>query len=102
MSKPIIDKAEVSIDFPDKFYHGSFGQASSYDVSVDADGLHVLLDRPGPERRHVGFHVHHILLAGILDSAADAIRKMKDLPDFQRKALRDSAANLVDALEPIR
>ena len=100
MSKPIIDKAEVSIDFPDKFYHGSFGRSSSYDVTADQDGLHILLDRHGEERRHVGFHVQYALLAGILDAAGEALVHMDDMPDFQRQALADSVAKLHKALKP--
>lgn len=94
MAKPITDKAEVSIDFPDKFYHGSFSRASSYEVSADAEGLHISLDRPGEDRRHVGFHVQYLLLAGILESTAEALRNLDDLPDFQRKALKESVAEL--------
>jgi len=43
MSKPIIDKAEVSIDFPDKFYHGTFSRSSRYDVLLDDQGIHITL-----------------------------------------------------------
>ena len=35
MKHPITDKAQVSIDFPDKFYVGSFGRNSSLDVTAD-------------------------------------------------------------------
>ena len=66
MSKPIVDKAEVSIDFPDKYYHGSFGRSSRFDVELDAQGLHISLDRPGEEQRHVGFHLHYHLFTAIL------------------------------------
>ena len=94
MSKPIIDKAEVNIDFPDKFYHGSFGKVSRYEVSADDEGLHIAIDRPGPDRRHVGFHVQYLLLAGILDSTAEALRDLDELPDLQRQALRESVSKL--------
>src|SRR6056297_2290046 len=63
VSRPISDKAEVSIDFPEKFYHGSFGHQSRYEVTADDEGVHIYLVRGGPERRHVGFHVHYQLLA---------------------------------------
>jgi len=59
MSEPIPDKAQVSIDFPHKFYMGSFGRESRFDVTADEEGVHIHLDRPGDERRHVGFHVHY-------------------------------------------
>jgi hypothetical protein len=38
MMKSISDKAEVSLDFPDKAYMGSFGRESSFDVKVDPGG----------------------------------------------------------------
>ena len=34
---PIIDKAEVSVYFPDKAYIGSFGRHSQFDAYADAD-----------------------------------------------------------------
>lgn len=101
MSKPIIDKAEVSIDFPDKFYHGTFGRVSRYEVSADSEGLHIALDRLGPERRHVSFHLQYLLLAGVLDSTAEALRDLGSLPVTQRHALRDSVARLHRTLHEI-
>ncbi len=56
MSDPIPDKAQVSIDFPHKFYMGSFGRESRFDVTADKEGVHVHLDRPGQERRHAIVH----------------------------------------------
>ena len=35
MARPIIDKAKLSIDFPDKFYMGSFSRESRFDISAD-------------------------------------------------------------------
>ena len=43
MSDPIPDKAQVSIDFPHKFYMGSFGRESRYDVTADEHGVDVVL-----------------------------------------------------------
>ncbi len=88
MSKPIIDKAEVSIDFPDKFYHGSFGRSSRFDVGVDEDGVHIALDRKGEEQRHVGFHLHHYLFTDILEAIADELAKQSDLPDVHRERIK--------------
>jgi hypothetical protein len=44
---PIIDKAEVSVDFPDKAYIGSFGRHSQFDAYADVDSVAVRLVRPG-------------------------------------------------------
>lgn len=98
MAKPIIDKAEVSIDFPDKYYYGTFSKASSFDVTADAAGLHIFLDRQGEDPRHVGFHLQYYLLAGVLESAANSISKMSEFPQGPRQGLLDSAKNLVNAI----
>lgn len=94
MSDPIPDKAQVSIDFPDKFYMGSFGRESRFDVTADHDGVHVHLDRQGQERRHVGFHLHYMALAGVLRSMGDALAEAKDVDPQHVKALREAIAHL--------
>ena len=90
MSSPITDKAEVSIDFPDKFYVGSFGRGSRYDVTADEDGVHLHLDRRDSEKRHVGFHIHYSLLADILAAMADAVAAVDKLEPHQRERLHDA------------
>ncbi len=99
MSKPIVDKAEVSIDFPDKFYHGSFGRTSRFDVNVDEQGVHIVLDRPGEERRHVVFHLHHHLFSSLLDSLAEQVASNKTLPAEHRADLKEAATKLGRALK---
>ena len=98
MSKPIIDKAEVSIDFPDKFYHGSFSRSSSYDVKVDEVGVHIALDHRGEEPRHVAFHLHHYLFTGILEAIANEITEKNELPDMDSDRLHEAATKLAQAL----
>ena len=92
MSKPITDKAEVAIDFPDKFYHGSFGHGSRYDVTADAEGIHIHLIRDDGEKRHVGFHIHYHLLAGLLATTAEAVEDVTDLEAHHKAALKEAAA----------
>lgn len=94
MSDPIPDKAQVSIDFPHKFYMGSFGRESRFDVTADKEGVHVHIDRPGEERRHVGFHLHYMALAGVLWSMGDALSEAKDLDPEHVKGLREAIAHL--------
>mgnify|MGYP000940187125 CR=1 FL=1 len=90
--KPITDKAEVSIDFPDKFYMGSFGRGSRYDITADREGIHLHLDRHGGEKRHVGFHIHYYLLADMLGAMADAIAKVEDMEPDQKAHLLEAVA----------
>ncbi len=100
MSKPIVDKAEVSIDFPDKFYHGSFGRTSRFDVKVDEQGVHIVLDRTGAERRHVAFHLHHQLFSSMLDALAEQITSTNTILPQHRARLSEAVANVGDALNP--
>lgn len=91
-SKPITDQAEVSIDFPEKFYHGSFSHSSRYDVTADTEGVHIYLQHHGGEKRQVGFHIHYYLLAELLAAAAEATAKIEGLqPNVQQK-LREAGA----------
>lgn len=91
MSKPITDKAEVSIDFPDKFYMGSFGRGSRYDVTADAEGIHLHLHRQDAEKRHVGFHIHYYLLAELLAASADAVAGVEKLEPHHKQLLKEAA-----------
>jgi hypothetical protein len=52
---PIADKAEVSVDFPDKVYIGSFGRHSQFDAYADTDSVAIRLVRPGEDRRERWF-----------------------------------------------
>jgi hypothetical protein len=92
MSTPITDKAEVSIDFPDKFYMGSFGRGSRFDLSADKEGVHLHLERSEGEKRRVGFHVHYYLLADLLEAAATAVADAKGIEPHQLARLKKAAA----------
>jgi hypothetical protein len=98
MSKPIVDKAEVSIDFPDKFYMGAFGRDSIVDVAADAEGLHLRLEHDGEQSRKVGFHVHYYLLAEILDEAASALAALPPIDEPHRVAVQSAAKKLASAV----
>ncbi|MGI9475133.1 MAG: hypothetical protein ACR2PI_00365 [Hyphomicrobiaceae bacterium] len=100
MSDPIIDKAQVSIDFPHKFYMGSFGRESRYDVTADKEGVHIHLDRPGEERRHVGFHLQHRTAAGVLHAMADALAEVEDIDADNAEALREACEYLAKSVQP--
>ena len=94
MPKPIIDKAEVSIDFPDKFYMGAFARESRFDVTADADGVHLWLERPGDEHRKVGFHLHYYLLADMLEAMAEAVGDDVAIKANHRRDLAQAAGKL--------
>lgn len=99
MAKPILDKAEVGIDFPDKFYHGSFGRGSRFDVRPEDDGIVITLDRKDGEKRHVEFHLHYLLLEHVIAAIGEALASDKQLPENHRKSLQAAAAKLAATLE---
>ena len=99
MKQHITDKAEVSVDFPDKVYYGSFGRHSTFDVRADEHGVHIDLQRDEGERRHVGFHIHYYLLGDILASLANSLSKLRDLDEPHRDTLRDAVKHLAQALD---
>lgn len=95
--KPITDKAEVAIDFPDKAYMGSFGRASAFEVKGDAEGVSLKLVRTGEEKRVVELHLHHYLLADVLGEIARVLPE-QPLDEARRRALAEAVAALAAAL----
>lgn len=97
---PIADKAEVSVEFPDKAYIGSFGRNSQFDAYADADSVAIKLVRPGDERREAVMHLHYGLLAEILTELAQSLKARAPLDEPHRAELSDAAQRLSAALEP--
>src|ERR1700758_343828 len=97
---PIVDKAEVSVDFPDKAYIGSFGRHSQFDAYADADSVAVRLVRPGEDRREAVMHLHYGLLAEILAELARSLASRDLLDEQHRSELSEAARQLSASLEP--
>jgi hypothetical protein len=97
---PIADKAEVSVDFPDKVYIGSFGRHSQFDAYADTDSVAIRLVRPGEDRREAVVHLHYGLLAGILSELARSLSCRDLLDDQHRAELSEAAKQLVASLAP--
>jgi hypothetical protein len=70
---PIPDKAQIAVDFPDKFYMGSFARESKFEARAENDGLFIKLTRSGEQKRAVEIHLHHYLLSDILSAWADSL-----------------------------
>jgi len=72
MTKPIPDKAEVALEYPDKFYSGTFERSSRFEAGFDATGVVLLLERTGSEdvRKSVHIHMHYGLFADVLEQLA--------------------------------
>ena len=90
--KPIIDRAEISLDLDDKLYMGSFGRDSVFDASADAHGLHLHIVHPGEERRRIGLHLQYFLLADILRAAAESLDEAEDPMDTLHQPTLNAAA----------
>jgi len=101
MTKPIPDKAEVAVEYPDKLYIGTFEQTARFDAHLDETGISLGLHRTGADdvRKSVRMHFHYGLFADIL---RDLARTVSSLPanDFAHRAtLRDAAQALCLALQ---
>lgn len=95
---PILDKAEVAIDFPDKFYMGSFDRDCGFEAHADAEGVVIKLIRPSGEKRAAQMHLHYLLFAAILDDLAGSLPAFA-IDDVHRFPLRDAARRLATALD---
>jgi hypothetical protein len=96
---PVPDKAEVAIDFPEKFYMGSFARDDQFEARADATGLLVKLQKTGADnKKTVELHFHYDLLAAILRDFAGSIGNLPSADTRHRDALAEAAAELVQAL----
>lgn len=96
--KPIKDKAEVSIDFPEKFYIGSFTRSSKFDARTEDDGLLIKLTNQSEQKRAVEIHLHHHLLADILSEWAESLADEPLHDEDHRKTLASALKKLQKAV----
>jgi len=82
--KSITDKAEVSLDFPEKAYIGSFGRESTYEVKVEPEDVLLRIVRGGEQKRQVALH----LLADILTEIGEGLAEHQFLDREHLDALR--------------
>lgn len=100
MTRPIPDKAEVALEFPDKLYVGTFERASRFEAHLDEAGVALTLERPGEEatRKSVHLHIHYGLLAGILRELAASVDRLPADDVVHREQLAAAVAALHAAL----
>ena len=100
MAKPIPDKAEVVIEYPDKFYAGTFERSSRFDARFDETGVSLLLDHPGDAdaRKSVHLHLHYALFADILSDLTKTVSAIPDDDAVHREALGEAAKALHETL----
>lgn len=100
MTKPIADKAEIALEYPDKLYIGTFERSSRFEAHLEENGIALTFERPGADDVHktVHMHIHFGLFADILcDLAASVARIPKD-DVMHRDQLAQAAGALHAAL----
>ena len=75
MTKPIPDKAEVALEYPEKLYIGTFERTARFDAHLDETGISLSLHRLGDAdvRKSVRIHLHYALFAEILQDLARTV-----------------------------
>jgi hypothetical protein len=100
MSQPIPDKAEVALEYPDKFYVGTFEHSSRFEAHLEPSGLALTLERPGPEdvRKSIHMHLNYGLLAAILREVAASVGTIPQDDMLHRAQLGEAVEALHQAL----
>ena len=100
MTKPVPDKAEVALEYPDKLYIGTFEDSSRFDAHLDATGISLTLERKGDAdvRKSVHIHFRYALFSAILQDLAATISNLPEVDAEHRDALRKGAVALCRAL----
>src|SRR5215471_4562334 len=102
MTEPISDRAEVALEYPDKFYSGTFERSSRFEALLDATGVLLVLEHPGSEdvRKSVHIHINYGLLADILQQLSSQVSNIR--PDeVHRDLLRRAVTALERSIESI-
>ena len=104
MTKPIPDKAEVALEYPDTLYIGTFERTARFDAHLDEAGISISLHRTGDAdvRKSVRMHFHYALFAEILHDLARTVSSVPPADAAHRDALREGAKALYRALDPRR
>lgn len=99
--KRIPDKAEVALEYPDKFYIGTFERSARFDAHLDQTGISLTLHRAGDveTRRSVHMHFHYALFADILRDLAKTVSALPPEDAAHREAVREAAKALYLSLD---
>ena len=100
MSRPIPDQAEVALEYPDKFYVGTFEHSSRFEAHLDGSGFALVLQRPGADdvRKSVHLHISFGLFAGIVRELAGSVAAIPKDDIAHREQLAEALAELQQAL----
>jgi hypothetical protein len=100
MTRPVTDKAEVALEYPDKLYMGTFERSARFDAHLDESGVSLALFRPGDAdvRKSVHMHFPYALFADILRELAKPVATMPADDLAHRDTLREAAGALYQSL----
>ncbi|MDO8399374.1 MAG: hypothetical protein Q7T45_16300 [Bradyrhizobium sp.] len=100
MTKSVPDKAEIALEYPDKFYVGTFEKSSRFEAHLDPTGFALVLERPGAEdvRKSIHMHIAFGLLAGILCELAATVGQIPEDDILHRDQLTEAVTQLYRAL----
>jgi hypothetical protein len=78
VTKPIPDKAEIALEYPDKLYVGTFERTSRFEAHLDPTGIALILERPGADdiRKSIHMHINFGLFADILRELASTVGRI--------------------------
>jgi len=100
MTKPISDRAEIALEYPDKLYLGTFERSSRFEAHVDPTGISLTLEHPGTEdvRKSVHMHLNFGLFADILRDLASTVGHIPKDDVLHHDQLAQAVAELHTAL----
>jgi len=100
MTKPVSDKAEIALEYPDKVYVGTFERSSRFEAHLDSTGFALILERLGDEdvRKSIHMHINFGLFASILSELASTVGRIPKDDILHRDQLARAVAELHKAL----
>jgi hypothetical protein len=100
MMKPVPDKAEIALEYPEKLYVGTFERSSRFEAHLDPTGFSLILERLGDEdvRKSIHMHINFGLFACILSELASSVKRIPKDDIVHRDQLARAVAELHMAL----
>ena len=100
MTKPIPDRAEIALEYPDKLYVGTFERSSRFEAHLDPTGISLILERPAAEdvRKSIHMHLNFGLFADILREVASTVGRIPKDDVLHHEQLLQAVTELQKAL----
>jgi len=100
LTKPIPDKAEIALEYPDKLYVGTFERSSRFGAHLDPTGISLTLERPGADdiRKSIHMHINFGLFADILRELASTVGRIPKDDILHHDQLAQAVTELHKAL----